>query len=118
MLERKASQGGVEKMRRQVEEYGALVLFLPTAIPLPLPMKLFVIAAGVFQMRLMAFCTVLVVARCIRYFGEAYVAVRYGEQTTAFLKEHALLGAGIAVAVVALFYAVHHWSTSRLNRAA
>lgn len=117
MLEKKASKSGAEKMRHQVEEYGALVLFLPTAIPLPLPMKVFVIAAGVFQMRLLSFCTVLVVARTIRYFGEAYVAVRYGEQATTFLKENALLGLGIAVAVIALFFAVHRWSTSRLSQA-
>lgn len=117
MLEKKVSKSGVEKMRRQVEEYGAMVLFLPTAIPLPLPMKLFVIAAGVFQMRLAAFCGVLVVARSIRYFGEAYVGIRYGEHATAFLKENALLGLGIAVVVIAVFYAVHRWSTGRLSRA-
>jgi membrane protein YqaA with SNARE-associated domain len=117
MLEKKASQSGIEKMRRQVEEYGAMVLFLPTAIPLPLPMKLFVIAAGVFQMRLLPFCLVLVVARSIRYFGEAYVAVRYGEQATVFLKENALLGLGIAAILVALLFGVHRWSTGRLNRA-
>lgn len=117
MLEKKASKSGVEKMRRQVEEYGALVLFLPTVIPLPLPMKLFVIAAGVFQMRLLPFCAVLVVARTIRYFSEAYVGVRYGEQAAVFLKENALLGLGIALAVVALFFVVHRWSTGRLNRA-
>ena len=116
MLEKKASKSGVEKMRRQVEEYGAMVLFLPTAVPLPLPMKLFVIAAGVFQMRLASFCAVLVVARSIRYFGEAYIGVRYGEQATAFLKDNALLGLGIAVGIIAIFYAVHRWSTGRLNR--
>ena len=117
MLEKKASKRGVENMRRQVEEYGALVLFLPTAIPLPLPMKLFVLAAGVFQMPLLSFGGVLVVARSIRYFGEAYVAVRYGDRATTFLKENALLGLGIAVFVVALFFAVHHWSTRRLSSA-
>jgi len=117
MLERKASKSGIVRMRRQVEEYGALVLFFPTAIPLPLPMKLFVIAAGVFQMRLLPFCAVLVVARSIRYFGEAYVAVRYGEQATAFLKQNALLGLGIAAILVALLFVVHRWSAGRVNRA-
>jgi uncharacterized membrane protein YdjX (TVP38/TMEM64 family) len=103
-------------MRRQVEEYGAMMLFLPTAIPLPLPMKLFVIAAGVFQMRLAAFCAVLLVARSIRYFGEAYIGVRYGEQATTFLKENALFGLGIALVIIAAFYVVHRWSTGRLNQ--
>jgi membrane protein YqaA with SNARE-associated domain len=117
MLEKKASKVGVEKMRQQVEEYGAAVLFLPTAIPLPLPMKLFVIAAGVFQMRLLSFCVVLVAARSIRYFGEAYIGVRYGEQATVFLKDNALAGLGIALAVILGFYGIHRWSSGRLNRA-
>jgi hypothetical protein len=61
-------------------------------------------------------CAVLLAARSIRYFGEAYIAVRYGEQATTFLKENALLGLGIALAVLAVFYAVHRWSTGRVNR--
>jgi membrane protein YqaA with SNARE-associated domain len=115
MLEKKASPSAVERMRRQVEQYGAMVLFVPTAVPLPLPMKLFVIAAGVFQMRLASFCAVLVLARSIRYFGEAYIAVRYREQATAFLRENALLAGGIALVLVALFFVVHRWSNRRLS---
>jgi membrane protein YqaA with SNARE-associated domain len=115
MLERKISRNAAERMRRQVEEYGALVLFIPTVTPLPLPMKLFVMAAGVFQMRLASFVAVLLAARCIRYFGEAYLAVRYGAQTTAFLKENALLGGIAAFALVALFFAVHRWSARRVR---
>lgn len=118
MLEKKASRVGVEKMRRQVEEYGAMVLFLPTAVPLPLPMKLFVIAAGVFQMRLLPFCAVLLVARSIRYFGEAYIATRYGDRTTEFLSENALLAGVIALVIVAVFFLVHRWSTARVTRGA
>jgi membrane protein YqaA with SNARE-associated domain len=116
MLEKKSSKHAVEKMRRQVEEYGAMVLFLPTAIPLPLPMKLFVIAAGVFQMRYISFAAVLVAARCLRYFGEAYIATRYGDQTTAFLKGNLVMGGVIALSIVLIFLLVHKWSNARVNR--
>ncbi len=115
MLEKKASSTGIAKMQHQIEKYGALVLLLPTMIPLPLPMKLFVIAAGVFQMKVSRFIAVIVVARCVRYFGEAFVALRYGEQTTMFLKENTLLAVGLALALVAAFYLVHRWSTRSVN---
>jgi membrane protein YqaA with SNARE-associated domain len=115
MLERKVSASGAEKLRQQMKQYGALALIPPTMIPLPLPMKLFVIAAGVFQLPRTHFVAALVFARCVRYFGEAWIAVRYGERTTALLKEHALLGFGIAVALIAVFLVAHRWSTRRVS---
>ena len=116
LLEKKASSGGVARMQRLIEKYDALVLLLPAMIPLPLPMKLFVIAAGVFQMKIARFVAVIAFARVVRYFGEVFLALRYGEQTTAFLKENTLLGAGIAVAIIAAFFVVHRWSTRRVNQ--
>lgn len=116
LLEKKASSGGVARMQRLIEKYDALVLLLPAMIPLPLPMKLFVIAAGVFQMKIARFVAVIAFARVVRYFGVVFLALRYGEQTTAFLKENTLLGAGIAVAIIAVFFVVHRWSTRSVNQ--
>ena len=117
VLERKASTAGVDKIRRQIEKFDALVLLLPTMIPLPLPMKLFVMAAGVFEMKLWRFISVILVARIVRYFGEAYIAIRYREETTAFLKENALAGVLLGVVLIAVFYSVHRWSTRRVTAA-
>jgi membrane protein YqaA with SNARE-associated domain len=116
LLEKKASSGGVARMQRLIEKYDALVLLLPAMIPLPLPMKLFVIAAGVFQMKIARFVAVIAFARVVRYFGEVFLALRYGEQTTAFLKENTLLGLGIAVAIIAVFFVVHRWSTRSVSQ--
>lgn len=116
LLEKKASSGGIARMQRLIEKYDALVLLLPAMIPLPLPMKLFVIAAGVFQMKIARFVAVIAFARVVRYFGEVFLALRYGEQTTAFLKENTLLGVGIAVAIIAVFLVVHRWSTRSVNQ--
>ena len=66
MLEKKVSSKGVAHMREQIEKWDALVLLFPTMLPLPLPMKLFVIAAGVFQMQVWRFVAVLVFARMVR----------------------------------------------------
>lgn len=116
MLERKVSAQGIDRMQRQIAQYDALVLLPPTMIPLPLPMKLFVIAAGVFQMKVKRFIAVIVFARSVRYFGEAHLAVRYGERTTAVLRENALLAGGGALALILLFYVVHRWSSRRVSR--
>lgn len=115
LLEKKVSPEAAAKMKHQIEEYGPLVLIPPTMIPLPLPMKLFVIAAGVFQMSLKEFVAALVFARSIRYFGEAWVAVRYGDQTVDFLKENAVVTIIGGLLLVGLFFAAHHWSTRRVT---
>ena len=115
MLEKKVKAGGIERMRHQIEKYDALVLLFPTIIPLPLPMKLFVIGAGVFQMNMARFIAVILLARCVRYFGEAFVALRYGEQTTTFLKENVLFGVMVVIGLLVVFYAVQRWSTSKVS---
>jgi membrane protein YqaA with SNARE-associated domain len=115
MLEKKASQKGAQKLRKSVEKDGALALIPPTMIPLPLPMKLFVIAAGVFQMPIPQFLAALTFARCVRYFGEAFVAVRYGDRTTEFLRENAVAGIAIGLGLVAVFFVIHRWSTRRVQ---
>ena len=115
MLRKKASSKGVEKIRQQVDEYGALVLVLPTMLPVPLPMKLFVIGAGVFQMKRLHFLLAVGLARCVRYFGEAFIALRYGEQTTDILRDNIGVGLSASVLLIAMFFLIHRWSTARVS---
>ena len=84
-------------------------------IPLPLPMKLFVIAAGVFQMSVARFCAVLVFARIVRYFGIAYLALQYGEKTMTMLTENSWIGVLILLSIAVLFVVVKHWSNRRIR---
>ena len=60
------------------------------------------------------FCLATVFGRSIRYFGEAYVARLYGDQTTAFIRENVWFAVGIGVVLVGLFYAVNKWSTRKV----
>ncbi len=114
MLEKRISKKGFEHMRKQIEKWDALVLLFPTMVPLPLPMKLFVIAAGVFQMSVLRFCAVLVFARIVRYFGIAYLALRYGDKTMTMLTENAWIGGLILLGIAVLFMVVRRWSSRRI----
>jgi membrane protein YqaA with SNARE-associated domain len=103
-LARRTSPERIDAMRRQFEKYEALTLVLPTMIPLPLPMKLFVIAAGVFQVRLAHFIGAILFARVIRFFGIALLARHYGEQAWTHLRENLVPVAGGVLVLLALFY--------------
>jgi membrane protein YqaA with SNARE-associated domain len=110
-LRRRASPARVLSLRRQIEQYDALTLVLPTMIPLPLPMKLFVIAAGVFRVRFGRFLLAVLFGRVVRFFGIALAAQRYGEQTWRLLRQNAVAAAVVLVALLGLFY----WISRRLQ---
>ena len=114
MLAKKVSPEGMAKLERQTQEFGALVLIPPMMLPLPLPTKIFVIAAGVFQLSVWRFVAATVFGRSVRFFGEAALALRYGPDTTTFLKQNALAAVGIAVALCAVFYLINRWSTRKV----
>jgi len=65
--------------------YGLTSVFVPAMVPVPLPLKIFVISAGALQTPFSHFFAVIVIARGIRYFGEAYLGLKLGEDARGFL---------------------------------
>jgi membrane protein YqaA with SNARE-associated domain len=90
-----------QKFQQWFQRYGLLTVFVPAVTPVvPFPLKVFVISAGALRTRFGKFLLVVLLARAIRYFGEAYLGVELGEHAKAFLLRNAwsLLGAALAVA--------------------
>lgn len=92
------------QIRRWIERNGFVTLAIAALLPPPTPFKLFVLAAGVFGMPFRAFLGAMCAARALRFFGEGYLAVRYGAQATRFLMDHSVTFAISTVASVLLFY--------------
>lgn len=78
------------RIREWVDHNAFLSIAVPSVLPPPMPFKVFVIAAGVFQMRLRTFMLALIVGRGFRYFAEGILAVKYGEDAARLLREHRL----------------------------
>ena len=55
----------------------------------------------------------LTLARGIRFFGEGYLAVKYGTQSTQYLLTHKLEVAGIALGIVLALYVITHLAFRR-----
>jgi membrane protein YqaA with SNARE-associated domain len=92
------------QIRRWIERNGFVTLAIAALLPPPTPFKLFVLAAGVFGMPFRAFLGAMCAARALRFFGEGYLAVRYGAQATRFLVDHSVTFAISTVASVLVFY--------------
>jgi len=99
-------------IRLWVERNGFGGMLIAALLPPPTPFKVFVFAAGVFEVPLLSFTTAIAVARCIRYFGIGYLAVRYGKEAIPFIGHHRL---GIVVALV-LFVAASYGASRLILR--
>lgn len=114
MLLKRVSPAGMDRLESLTQQYGAAAVIPPMMIPLPLPTKLFVIAAGVFQMPILPFILAATLGRAIRYFGEAALALKYGAGTPQLLKDNAWAAAGLGLALVVVFFAVNRWSSKKV----
>lgn len=109
LLRRKFPKGRIDSVFGLVRRYGALAVVVPAVLPPPFPLKIFVLSSGALGLPYSRFLAAILAGRAIRYFGEAYLAVRYGELATSYLRQntrivfYAALAAAVVVAGVALW---------------
>ena len=92
-----------------MEKNGFGGMLIAALLPPPTPFKVFVFAAGVFEVPLWSFTSAIALARAIRYFGMGYLAIRYGKDALPFLAQHKL-----EVAIGVIVFAVGSYAASRL----
>jgi membrane protein YqaA with SNARE-associated domain len=93
-----------QSIRAWTKRNGFVSILVTALLPPPNPFKVFVIAAGAFEMPVQTFFLGLLAARAIRFFGEGFLAIRYGDQAGQFLVTHKLEVAGIVLGVVLCLY--------------
>jgi membrane protein YqaA with SNARE-associated domain len=72
--------GGELFLLKRFEKQEFLALVVPSMMPPPTPWKLFVFAAGVFEMRIPAFMLAVFVGRIIRFTVVSLLTIRYGPE--------------------------------------
>lgn len=65
-------------LRDKFEHQEFLALLIPSMLPPPTPWKMFVFAAGVFEMRTVSFMLAVFLGRLVRFGVEALLTIRYG----------------------------------------
>jgi membrane protein YqaA with SNARE-associated domain len=100
-LRKRLHERHVDRTMALFQKYGLLAVAIPSILPPPFPFKPFVLAAGVARVRPLDFGLAVALGRGIRYFGEAFLALWYGEHAADFLRDHAKsVTLGVAVAVL------------------
>ena len=116
LLLKRLSGSGINRLRRLMGTWGAALLIPVVMIPLPMPMKPVVLAAGIFRMPLISFWSAIGFSRLVRYLGMAYLGLHYGERGVVLATENMYLAVIGCIFLVALFIAVHRFSNRWLNQ--
>jgi membrane protein YqaA with SNARE-associated domain len=116
-LRKRLQAGHVERALAAYKRNGLLALMIPALLPPPAPFKLFVLAAGVAQVRPAQFVIALTVARGARYLALGILAMYYGAAALELMRTH---GRVVALVVVGLLVlgAAGLWLLRRRARAA
>ena len=96
-----------------INRNGFVSILVTALLPPPTPFKVFVIAAGALEMPVRTFVLGLLAARAIRFFGEGFLAIRYGDQASQFLLTHKLEVTGITLLVVLTIYLAMRFAFGR-----
>jgi len=106
------------RFERWFREYGMITLFVPAIVPvIPLPLKVFVISAGIMRARLATVVAVIGVARVIRYSGEAYLGIKLGQESLGWLKSQVWVLTAIAFGFCGVVYLAARWNRRRRAQA-
>lgn len=85
------------------QRHGLLAVVVPSLLPPPVPFKVFVLLAGAAAVSPVRFGIAVAIGRGIRYFGQGYLAVLYGEQAADFMRAHGTaIGLGLAAGALVL----------------
>jgi membrane protein YqaA with SNARE-associated domain len=102
---RRVHKPGTKRYRAWFQHYGLITVFIPALVPIiPLPLKVFVISAGVLGLRPAAFLAVVLVARIPRYFAMTYLGSQLGLYSMTYLKSRVWHLVAIAAGLLLLSY--------------
>lgn len=108
LLRRQFSTGQIDRMQAGFNRYGMAAVVVPAMLPPPVPLKLFVLGAGVAGMRASTFAWAIGIGRGVRYLVEGILAYYFGAAAFEYIKLHgaevALWGGLFAVAVAVVYY--------------
>jgi len=113
---RRAEPGRLQRFSEWFQRFGLATIFVPALMPVPMPLKFFVISAGALRTRFMPFLLVILLTRILRYTGEAWLGVKLGQESTAFLRNHVWQFVLAAIGLFAALYLIILASDRRRSR--
>jgi membrane protein YqaA with SNARE-associated domain len=108
VLRKRISEERFLKIHRSFERHEFWALMFPGMLPPPMPFKIFVLGAAVFEMRFRDFFAAVFAGRFVRFFVLAIITLWLGKELLqwagAIFKQHLYLTLGVVAAVALLIW--------------
>jgi membrane protein YqaA with SNARE-associated domain len=113
-LRKRVHAARIERTLALYRRHGLLALMVPALLPPPAPFKLFVLMAGLAEVRPLQFIFAIGVARGARYLALGVLAIYYGDAALELMRTR---GRDVAVALATLLVAcaLGWWLWNRYN---
>ena len=108
-LLKRINRARFDALRDRFENQEFLAVMIPSMLPPPTTWKLFVFAAGVFEMRTLPFMLAVFVGRCVRFGVESILVVKYGPQIVSVLADVAKRHLGATLLILVLIFVSLGW---------
>jgi len=95
-LQKRLKAGHTARALALYKRHGVLALMVPAILPPPAPFKLFVLLAGVAEVRPLKFVSAIGAARGLRYLALGFLTIRYGDVALQVMRTR---GRDVAVAI-------------------
>jgi membrane protein YqaA with SNARE-associated domain len=99
-----------EQMRDKFERQEFLAVLVPSMLPPPTPWKIFVFAAGVFEMRIVPFMLAVFLGRIVRWALLSLLVIKFGKEAVSIaadaIRNHLVLflgGLALIIAAIAIW---------------
>jgi len=95
----------IEKAMASLQRHGVMAVLIPCLLPPPAPFKVFLLLAGAVGISAGRFAAAIALGRGARYLALGLLAVRYGEQASAYVAEHGMAVSLTLAAIVSAGFA-------------
>jgi membrane protein YqaA with SNARE-associated domain len=107
LVRKRFRSGLIDRTLAAFQRHGVMAVLVPSILPPPAPFKIFVLLAGVAGISTGQFSLAVAIGRGARYFAEGLLAVWYGEQAMAFIRENGAVVSLWLVAVLLVGFGVY-----------
>jgi membrane protein YqaA with SNARE-associated domain len=114
-LLRKVNRAKFDRVREQFEKQEFVAILVPSAMPPPMPWKIFLLGAGVFEMKIPQYMLAIFLGRTTRYLIEGWLTVMYGPKIIVLFEQVIKTHLVLLLALVCVLIGGAIWWAIRWN---
>jgi membrane protein YqaA with SNARE-associated domain len=105
-----------DELRLRFERQEFLAVMIPSMLPPPTPWKVFVFAAGVFEMRVVPYMLAVFLGRMTRWMVLAVLVIKLGPNAVDLVAHHALVTILVVGALAVTGFVIWWWRKKRIGK--